>query len=52
MLLIKKACTLRKKCPYSELFWSECREIRTGITPNMDPFRAALIMRKDILSTP
>ena len=29
---------LHKKCPYSESFWSECRKIRTKITPNTDTF--------------
>ena len=32
--------TLRKKCPHSELFWSECGKMRTRITPNMDTFHA------------
>ena len=35
--------TLRKKCLYSELFWSECRKMRTRITPNMDTFYAVRI---------
>ena len=30
--------SLRKKFPYSELFWSKCGKIRTSITPNMDTF--------------
>ena len=30
--------TLREKCPYSELFWSECGKMRTRITPNTDTF--------------
>ena len=29
---------LRKKCPYSEFFWSECGKIRTRKTPNTDTF--------------
>ena len=33
-----KLLPLRKKCPYSELFWSECGKIRTRITPNTDTF--------------
>ena len=32
--------SLRKKCPYSELFWSECGKMRTRITPNTDTFHA------------
>ena len=48
-----KFLTLREKCPYSELFWSgfsriqteygeqsECRKMRTRITPNTDTFYA------------
>ena len=38
------------KCPYSELFWSaffrirtECRKIRTRITPNTNTFHAAIV---------
>ena len=34
---------LRKKFPYSELFWSECGKIRTRITPNTDTFHAVNI---------
>ena len=44
----KPCCTLREKCPYSELFWSvffhirieygECGKIRTRITPNTGSF--------------
>ena len=30
--------TLRKKCPYSELFWSVFFRIRTRITWNTDSF--------------
>ena len=30
--------SLRKKCPYSELFWSLFSRIRTKITPNTDTF--------------
>ena len=33
--------SLRKKCPYSELFWSVFSRIRTRITPNTDTFHAA-----------
>ena len=39
--------SLRKKCPYSEFFWSvfsriqsECGKVRTRITPNTDTFHA------------
>ena len=32
--------TLREKCPYSELFWSKCRGMRTRITPNTNTFYA------------
>ena len=32
--------TLRKKCPYSEFFWSAFSRIRTRITPNTDTFHA------------
>ena len=33
---------LRKKCSYSELFWSvfRCGKIRNSITANTDPFHA------------
>ena len=34
--------TLRGKCPYSELFYSECGKIWTRITPNTDTFYAAI----------
>ena len=30
--------SLRKKCLYSELFWSECGKIQTRITLNIDTF--------------
>ena len=33
---------LREKCPYSELFWFECRKTRTRITPNTDTFYAVM----------
>ena len=43
---------LRKKCPYSQLFWSvfsvslriqsKCGKMRTRITPNTDTFHAVL----------
>ena len=32
--------TLREKCPYSELFWSDHNKIQTRITPNQDTFYA------------
>ena len=35
---------LGKKCRYSELFWSECGEMRTRITLNADTFRAVLVL--------
>ena len=42
--------SLPEKCPYSELFWSafsriqsECREMRTRITPNTDTFYAVIL---------
>ena len=35
---------LRKKYPYSELFLSECGNIRARITPNTDTFHAVLII--------
>ena len=35
--------TLRKKCPHSELFWSEYGKMRTRITPNMDTFHAVFV---------
>ena len=34
---------LRKKCPYSELFWSAFFRIRTRITSNTDTFYAVII---------
>ena len=37
--------TLRKKCPYSELFWSAFFRIWTRITPNTDTFQAVLVTR-------
>ena len=42
--------TLRKKCPYSELFWSECGKIRTRITPNKGTFYAVLFFTDPILA--
>ena len=39
----QKETTLRKKCPYSELFWSERGKIRTRITPNTDTFYAVSV---------
>ena len=45
--VIGKRLSLRKKCPYFELFWSACSriqsdsgEIRIRITPNKDTFHA------------
>ena len=35
--------TLRKKCSYLDLFWSECGKIRTRITPDKDTFYAVLL---------
>ena len=45
--------TLRKMCPYSELFWfafsrvrtehGEIRSMRSRITPNMDTFHAVTV---------
>ena len=32
--------SLREKCPYSELSWSECEKMRTRITSDMDTFQA------------
>ena len=37
--------SLHKKCPCSELFWSEYRKMPTRITPNMDTFYAVYISR-------
>ena len=34
--------SLRKNCPYSELFWSEYGKIRNRITPNTDTFHVVL----------
>ena len=39
----QKETTLRKKCPYSELFWSERGKIQTRITPNTDTFYAVQV---------
>ena len=33
-LQLYKELTLRKKCPYSELFWSAFSCIRTELSPN------------------
>ena len=35
----------RKKCPYSEFFWSECEKIRTRKTPNTDIFQAVMVKK-------
>ena len=41
------SCTsLRKPCPYSELFWSKCGEMRTRITPNTNTFYSVLSEHK------
>ena len=37
---------LRKKCPYSEFFWSECRKILTST----DIFQAALLTQEKFRS--
>ena len=39
-LALFQRITLREKCPYSELFCSECGKMQTRITPNMDTFHA------------
>ena len=36
--------SLRKKCPYSELFWSVFSRIRSKIAPNMDTFHAVSLL--------
>ena len=48
---MKESLTLRKKCPYSELFWSvfshirtEYEKIRERITPYIDTFYAVLLI--------
>ena len=42
--IINKINALPKKCPYSELFWSEWGKMRTRITPNTDTFHAVGIL--------
>ena len=53
-----KQITLRKKCPYSELFWSTFfphfshiptmrRKMRTRVTPNKDTFYAVSDQSRD-----
>ena len=37
--------SLHEKCPYSELLWSKCGEIRTRITPNTDNFYAGCCLK-------
>ena len=37
--------TLRKKCPHSELFWSECGKMRTRITLYTNTFHAVYILK-------
>ena len=39
-LFLKQQLLVREKRPYSEIFWSECRKIRTRKTPNTDTFHA------------
>ena len=51
---------LRKKCPYSDLFWStfshirseqsECGKMRSRITPNTNTFYAVWMFRRSISS--
>ena len=36
--------SLRKTCPYSELFWSVFSRIQSRITPNMDTFHAVSLL--------
>ena len=45
---IRKCHTVRKKCLYSELFWSKCGKIRTRIAPNTDTFHAVTVNAKVI----
>ena len=40
---IKQQATMREKCPYSELFLSECGKISTRITPNKDTLYAVQV---------
>ena len=42
LLVIGNSSSLRKKCPYSELFWSECGKMQTRITLNTDTFQAVI----------
>ena len=37
--------SLRKKCPHSELFWSECGKMRTRITLYTNTFHAVDILK-------
>ena len=39
----KPSQTLRKSCPYSEFFWSECGKMQTRITSSTDTFHAVKI---------
>ena len=48
--------SVRKKWPYSELFWSafsriqfECGKIRTKVIPNTDTFYVVLLYQKEAL---
>ena len=43
--------TLRKKCPYSELFSSAFSSIRTRITPNTDTFQEVKSLNKMTINT-
>ena len=49
LTLVTVECTPRKKCPFSELFWSKCGKMRTRITPNIDTFHAVVVL--DVLTT-
>ena len=40
--------SLRKKWPYSELFWSLFSRIRTRITPNTDAFYAVIVIKPNV----
>ena len=43
-----KLYSLRKKCPYAELFWPLIHRIRTRKTPNEDTFHAVIVLLQNV----
>ena len=46
---LKRTHTLREKCPYSELLWSDCGKMQIRTTPNTDTVHVVLILKENLI---